>query len=622
MRVERGLLKKKLVVCLLMAILAAFPAIVRAEGAGRKLTLMIYMCGSNLESKYGSASADLQEMLEAQFDTRQVNVIIMCGGSNSWAMNYSPDKATIMELGRPPMAAKNGLRPLQWGAEAMDMGAPETLTWFIANCEREYPAEEYALILWNHGGGPLEGVCWDEVFSGNNLTLSEMTQALEAAQMPKKLSWIGFDACLMSSVEVASKISPYADYMVASQAEEPPSGWNYAFLNQIETAADTQEVCRRIVDSYFAYPQKTACDLTLANISLAAIGDVEQSMSRLFQRMSDRITPSTFSAIAKLRISATGFGKALTDTAASEGYDLVDVASLSRCYASEDAAGVQAVLDAIDQAVVYSRTNVDDCGGLSAYHPFRNQKQFQEKWGKRYDALHFCEGYSAYIKAYGRIMSGEHLVRWNDLKNIQALEEGALISLKLSEAQMENMASARLVVLARNIYDEADEAYFRVYSSADISINGTVLSAAYDGTSMQILDETGMETLTGAVAYSVTEDGLYLLPMYPIEEDGKRWNTPVVAEYERDDNGRLRLRGYSVYDEVMGAYSSRADIDLSTFSGIAFINDYRLPTHNDSGEMRDFEQWEADVHRDAQQKSRHVIWRTAFMPSFAMDLYI
>ena len=36
-----------------------------AETGARKLTLMIYMCGSNLESQYGSATADIQEMLDA-----------------------------------------------------------------------------------------------------------------------------------------------------------------------------------------------------------------------------------------------------------------------------------------------------------------------------------------------------------------------------------------------------------------------------------------------------------------------------------------------------------------------------------------------------------------------------
>ena len=45
--------------------------------------------------------------------------------------------------------------------------------------------------------------------------------------------WIGFDACLMSSVETAFMCAPYAEYMIASQEVEPGSGWNYAFLSGI-----------------------------------------------------------------------------------------------------------------------------------------------------------------------------------------------------------------------------------------------------------------------------------------------------------------------------------------------------------------------------------------------------
>ncbi|EKC56272.1 Peptidase C11, clostripain, partial [human gut metagenome] len=48
--------------------------------------------------------------------------------------------------------------------------------------------------------------------------MDELSEALAdsvGAHMTK-LEWIGFDACLMSSLEVASVLAPYADYMIAS----------------------------------------------------------------------------------------------------------------------------------------------------------------------------------------------------------------------------------------------------------------------------------------------------------------------------------------------------------------------------------------------------------------------
>lgn len=613
-------------ILLTFALCLLFPRTALQESMPNRLTLMVYMCGSNLESEYASASADLQEMLDVNFDVEQVKVIVMCGGSLSWASGYDPEAANVLEIGRPPMAKANGFRTVPWADEAMNMGEPGTLSWFVDNCVERYPAKDYALILWDHGGGPLEGVCWDERYYPDRLSMEELTQALEAAKLPKKLSWIGFDACLMSTLEVASKLSPYAEYMIASQEREPASGWDYAFLNGIEADADGATTGRRVVDSYLETASAGPAELTMACVDLSATAEVEERLGEMFGRLSLQLNGKTFSKISKLRFPATSFGKALETVESSSGYDLVDMVSLSECFEAEDAEGVRRVRDAVERAVTYHGENIEHCCGISVYHPYRNQKQFTTKWEAAYSGLDFCKGYSAYVKAYGEIMTSEHLVLWNDLNDIQALdspetsENGALVTLKLSTAQAQSLASARLVVLARNVNDEADDAFFRVFNSSRVNIEGNLLSSVYDGSAMQILNASGTEPLTGAVSYRVTEDGNYLLKLYPTERDGSRWKRPIIAEYKMDAEGRLALKGYSVYDAMTETYTSRADVDLSAFAGLCFLNDYRNPTENSVGEVLDFEQWTGDSHTREQLKSRYDIDRTAFMPSFAMDL--
>jgi hypothetical protein len=50
----------------------------------------------------------------------------------------------------------------------------------------------------------------------------------------QKFDIIGFDACLMGSLEVLSMTAPYADYAVLSQETEPSMGWAYtAFLKKL-----------------------------------------------------------------------------------------------------------------------------------------------------------------------------------------------------------------------------------------------------------------------------------------------------------------------------------------------------------------------------------------------------
>ena len=79
-RAGRAPLIALVVAALLMALL--LPA---AQGeTPRKLTLMVYLCGSNLESAYGSASSDIQEMLDAGGAGRDVTVLLMTGGTERW----------------------------------------------------------------------------------------------------------------------------------------------------------------------------------------------------------------------------------------------------------------------------------------------------------------------------------------------------------------------------------------------------------------------------------------------------------------------------------------------------------------------------------------------------------
>ena len=84
------------------------------------------------------------------------------------------------------------------------MGEPGTLAQLLSFGKEQYPADSYALILWDHGGGPMEGLCWDELFSMDHLTLSELTDSLSAADLPEKLSFIGFDACLIPAYILSS----------------------------------------------------------------------------------------------------------------------------------------------------------------------------------------------------------------------------------------------------------------------------------------------------------------------------------------------------------------------------------------------------------------------------------
>ena len=181
----------------LLAFVLLFSVIFSSAWAGEEkaLTLMIYMAGSDLETQNGSASADIQEMLSSGCDFSRVNIVLLAGGAESWRLGLSSGELSAIQLG------SRGMRVLE-RFPLTSMGAPETLSSFLSWSVERFPAQEYALVFWNHGGGPMEGVCYDELFGRDHLSLSELSEALEASPFgpERPLSWIGFDACMMASL--------------------------------------------------------------------------------------------------------------------------------------------------------------------------------------------------------------------------------------------------------------------------------------------------------------------------------------------------------------------------------------------------------------------------------------
>jgi len=77
-------------------------------------------------------------------------------------------------------------------------------------------------VFWDHGGGSLTGVCLDEQHGGS-LTLPEIDEALSKAGT--RMDVVGFDTCLMATLENAQMMARHADYLVASEETEPGGGW-------------------------------------------------------------------------------------------------------------------------------------------------------------------------------------------------------------------------------------------------------------------------------------------------------------------------------------------------------------------------------------------------------------
>ena len=140
------------------------------------------------------------------------------------------------------------------------MGDWEYLVGFTKWSMEKFPAENYMLIVWNHGSGwnkdnmfeSSKGLSYDDV-THNNMTTPQIRLALEKIG---KISIFSMDACLMQMAEVAYEVKDYADYVIASEETEPADGYTYdTFLGPLvnNPNMDGAALSKATVDSYIEF---------------------------------------------------------------------------------------------------------------------------------------------------------------------------------------------------------------------------------------------------------------------------------------------------------------------------------------------------------------------------------
>lgn len=210
-----------------------------------------YLCGSDLETNYGCATTDLNELLEVQLP-ENVTVVIETGGAAEW-QNDQVDASKLQRW----VYTSDGLELVD-EQDTADMGDAQTLQDFLEFASENYPADKTAVTFWNHGGGSVSGAAFDELHDYDSLDLTELYQAFNAVWPADKenpsLELVGFDTCLMATVDVAATFQNFAKYLVASEETEPGNGWLYsgwAGALAENPAMDGQELGTVICDTYY-----------------------------------------------------------------------------------------------------------------------------------------------------------------------------------------------------------------------------------------------------------------------------------------------------------------------------------------------------------------------------------
>lgn len=376
----------------------------------RAWTIMVWLDGDN--NLDAAALEDLNEMERGLYRALQYDDELLMKLSVVVQYDSLTTGNQARYLVKPDATENSTIVSEKLGAiSEPNMGDATELKSFIDFCKEEYPAENYALILWNHGGGVrsikeavspfTRGICSDDTDDGDQLYVGEIKDILTSAQ---SVDFLGMDACLMGMVEIAYEFRPDsgdfgAQAMSFSPATEQGDGWDYSRMFNRFSGSDWYDseldLCYDIEDltpqqfaaltakeygdslggaSQYDYETQTAVDLT-------KIAALKSAVDAFAVQIADK--ESSLAAYQNYGGAAGGFvyfdNYDINEWLEYAGFDLYSIAKAvflnTATYDSAERSAANALMTAVDDAVLYSWAGNGYSGfeqgkhGLSIFFP-------------------------------------------------------------------------------------------------------------------------------------------------------------------------------------------------------------------------------------------------------------
>jgi len=270
-----------------------------------KWAVLVYMAADTGASFYQDAVDNITQMTEAEFDERKVEVVVHADAPSPWL-----PKCWKVKSGTASELARNC--------------SHTSVLEFITNCVKDFPAENYLIVLWGHG----EGIDWKQkilansphganIFGAGKRLWAGSESALEVAELgttlkelhaevehlelklPKDHVVLGFDACLMAMVEVYFEIRRYVTWTVGANDEIPDSGWPYKeILTWLGKNPDKapEDLAKAIVvkcaEWYSDRNNKSAVSFSACNLNLESSKDLVDAVRELKIKMIEHLKAS------------------------------------------------------------------------------------------------------------------------------------------------------------------------------------------------------------------------------------------------------------------------------------------------------------------------------------------
>lgn len=492
----------------------------------KKVVVMTYVIGSDLEDDRGSASLNISQMKDATAKGSGLDFVIQAGGSERWFTDGIDDSS----VGRY-LVSGGKLTEEKALDDSMCMSEPENLKDFIVWTKENHPADRYMLVLWDHGGGFIAGYGIDDLNKRTDTDYGSMTasECIEAVKdSGVKFDLIGCDCCLMQNIEYAYAFEPCADYYLASEETEPSYGWFYtAGFGKLaeDPTLSTEELGRLLVSSYdqlyrTMYDGKPQAENTLSLVDLTLVKPVYEQLMTIMGEAVGKMKddPEVFANISAARANSYSFYD-------NEQTDLVSfLTALKKADYKQEAASdedLDKLVDAVKACVVYrNKDAAEGINGMSADFPYDSIDTYNSEYEQLKAVRYGTE--EEFFNNFCSIMASQQMR--------QTEESGSLFNLLMS-------------------YDYTQEEWyvegFENYDTTNLFVDIPVKKV--DGAYLPELPEKTWDTVlsVSSMAYMVTDDGLMYLGREFVDA-GESDGHPLIGL----DDRWVHLNGQLVcYDE-------------------------------------------------------------------------
>ena len=259
----------------------------------KKWTFLVYMNGANNLEEFGSLNVNQMEQVGS---TSNINVVVQFKRISGFDSSDGDWKNTRRYFVQKDSDTSHISSLLLSTREDADMGKWQTLREFVDWGVKNYPADHYCLVLWNHGAGwrsravPGRGVSYDDS-TDNHIDTIEIPQAIDLGGLlgnGRKWDVLAFDASLMQQAEVAYEVRDKTQFITGSEESPPGEGYPYQyFLSDLAANPNmsgrefAMDIARKTMEGYQQdFPGK-ASEITQSALDASKLGDIAPAIADL-----------------------------------------------------------------------------------------------------------------------------------------------------------------------------------------------------------------------------------------------------------------------------------------------------------------------------------------------------